>query len=180
MSNTKRLAIAWSIAACVAAGCGDEGPDHEHPGQHGGQGHPEAGSDAHASAPCPESIPDFVATASAGLEVTGTSKRISAKLIDADWSPPYKGDNEWDVLFLDAAGEPIDDLEIKEALTFMPVHGHPGKKTPVASKLDEPGVMHFEDVNLFMGGPWQVIFKVASETAAGSDEVIFEVCVNDN
>ena len=45
---------------------------------------------------------------------------------------------------------------------------------------DEPGLVRFEQVNLFMGGPWEVTFGVESEAAGGDDEMKFYVCVKDD
>ncbi len=183
MIDGRNLGLTLVLAACVAAGCGDD-TDMDHAGHHDGghAGHGDtgdAGGHHEMKTPCPPSIPDFVATPSGGLEVTGNNDRISAKLIDADSNPPYKGDNEWDVLFSDADGEPLADIEIEKAETYMTVHRHPGEKTPRPSKLDEPGVVRFETLNLFMGGPWEVRFNVASEVAGGSDYLVFHVCVPD-
>lgn len=176
MTKGRRLGLALLVAAFGAVGCGEGEDDHDHSHsavEDGGGDHPEM------KTPCPASIPEFIATPTGGLEVTGNGNRITAKLIDADSNPPNKGDNEWDVLFRDLDGEPLDDLEIEETQTFMPVHGHPGQKTPQATKLAQAGVVRFETVNLFMGGPWEARFRVASEAAGGSDYLVFHVCVPD-
>lgn len=183
MTMGKRLGLALLLAACGASGCGDDGADHVHEGMAGENGN-HAGHDGHAGddgglepVPCPDTIPEFVATPSGGLEVTGTSKRVTAKLIDADWRPPFKGDNEWTIVFRDSDGEPLEDVEVKQAETFMPAHNHAGKKAPKATQLDEPGTFLFKDVNLFMGGPWEARFDVTSPSAGGDDHLVFHVCV---
>ena len=131
--------------------------------------------------PCPRSTPEFVATPSAGLEAIGRdSSLVTAKLIDADYSPPRIYRNDWTILFSDADGEPLDDIAITKAEPYMPVHGHDGGFPPKIMKLKEPGVVFFQDINLKMGGPWEVRFWVDSEQAGGADYIVFDVCVNDD
>lgn len=164
------IAAAAISFATFAAGCGDDGAmDHDDDHSHGMEdaGHVE-------KVPCPASTPEFVL----GLEATGKDGHVTARLLDADWIPPRKGTNDWSVEFLDADGMPVEDMEITKAESFMPVHNHDGRYPPTITALDDPGTFQLDNINLHMGGPWEVRFTVDSESA-GSDYIVFNVCVDD-
>lgn len=168
-----RPSIAAAFAfAILAAGCGDDSDandDHAHNGhEHDGGGHePEP-------VPCPASTPEF----KLNLEATGEDGNVTARILEADYIPPRKGTNDWQVVFLDADGNPLEDVEVTKAEPFMPVHNHDGRYPPTMTALDDPGTFEFESINMHMGGPWEMRFTVESESA-GDDYIVFHVCVED-
>ena len=164
MTKGIALGTALLVASCWTVGCGDDGALDD-----GGQSSDEV--------PCPETIPPFVATASDGLEAAGEDGLITAKLIDADWKPPRVWRNDWTLLFRNAEGEPLDDIEIEMARPWMAVHGHDGEFPPTITKLDESGTVQFDDINFArMSGPGEVQIE-ATAASAGSDYIVFDVCV---
>src|SRR5690349_2768426 len=91
MLKARVLGAALLAATCCASGCGDDSESDA-----------AAPIDGHVpdteKVPCPATIPEFVATPSGGLEVTGRDTGlVTAKLIDADYSPPRLFRNDWTV-----------------------------------------------------------------------------------
>jgi hypothetical protein len=164
------IAAAAFAFALFGAGCGDdEADDHAHSGQeHDGGGH------GLEPVPCPASTPEF----KVGLEATGESANVTARIVEADYVPPRKGPNDWQVVFVDGEGMAVEDVAITKAEPYMPVHRHDGRYPPTVTELDDPGAFDVENINLHMGGPWEVRFTVESESA-GDDYIVFNVCVED-
>jgi hypothetical protein len=155
------------VSLVIAAGCGDDKNDAAPPA--GGDDAGVEGDDS--DVPCPAETPTF----EPGLSASG-DKGLTAKLVSADPENPHKYENAWVLDFVDAQGAPLEDIEIDEAETFMPVHRHGGGLTPVPTKLSEPGRVRVEKLNFTMAGPWEVILNVSS-AKAGSDTIVFNVCV---
>jgi hypothetical protein len=167
-----------TLALLLACGGDDPAPGREQPDAHVHE-HDDAGAHAMhdastADIPCSDDIPPV----EPGREQLGKEGRIRARLLEADPAMPRKGENDWKVLFSTPDGEPITDLSVTRAWTFMPVptHNHSGKFEPEASALEQAGEWSFAGFNFTMRGPWEVRFDLASETA-GDDYVVFEVCV---
>lgn len=165
---------ALMLGAVAALGCGDDGSDdggatHDHHLPHDGGMH----DGAVAMVPCPEDLPEFAT----GLRAMGEDQRVQAELVDAQYVPPRKYRNDWTVAFLDANGEPLDDVEVAEVEPFMPTHNHDGRYPSVWEMLDEPGQFQVDDINLWMTGPWEVRFRVSSDSAGGDDYIVFDVCI---
>lgn len=155
------------VSVLISAGCGDDKHDASHPTDGDDAGAESDDSDV----PCPPETPMF----EPGLSASG-DKGLTAKLVSAAPENPHKYENEWVLDFVDAQGAPLEDIEIDEAETYMPVHRHGGGLTPEPTKLSEPGRVQIEKLNFTMAGPWEVILNVSS-AKAGSDTIIFRVCV---
>jgi hypothetical protein len=158
-----RIIVSLGLASTLAA-CGDDDDDD--------MTEPDADA-SYPEAPCPEDTPDF----RIGLEAAGREDAIVARLVDADPSPPRLYRNDWTIDFLTADGTALEDVEVSEARTFMPVHGHDGGNTPDVNALDGAGRFDFIGLNMWMSGPWQVQLTLASESA-GDDYVVFNVCID--
>jgi hypothetical protein len=169
MRVVKNLLQPLSVICLLAApACGDD--DDAEPMDH--ENHPPVDG-SFPETPCPEETPEF----RIDLEASGEEGAIDARLVDADYLPPRKGHNDWEVEFVDSDGAALDDVELVKALPFMPVHGHDGNHEPKVEALDEPGRFAVDELNLWMTGPWQVQLTVSSESA-GDDYIVFDVCVD--
>jgi hypothetical protein len=167
MERYRTLGCVALVLATAALGCGDSGDD----GQEGDDGFvPEGGF---AMVPCPEGLLENFAN---GLQVMGEEERIQAELVDAQYVPARQYRNDWTVAFLNDRGEPLDDVEITYAQSFMPTHNHDGRFPPMWAMLPEPGQFQVDDINMWMPGPWEVQFSVSS-ASAGDDRVVFDVCI---
>lgn len=167
--------------ALLAAACGDDTSD---PSGNGGTGNidgaatvQDAGTPSPSgepkTVPCPADLPAF----GPGLTATSDNSLIMAKLVSADPTVPHKYENQWVVDFMDAQGNPVADIQVDSAETYMPVHQHNGGFPPESMVLtDPPGRVQFDAVNFTMPGPWEVRFQVSS-AAVGTDRVVFNVCV---
>lgn len=145
------------------AGAADAESDASHPGQ--GQ----VGDDDFKG--CPEGIPDFD-----GLSAVGEEKVFAVRVTEAMPAEPERYINNWTVEITTADGEPVDDVQIDRARTFMPIHGHDGNVQSVITPLDEPGEFDVEKLNFTMRGPWEVQLWLYSESL-GEDYVVLDVCV---
>lgn len=159
-----RIIFSLGLMTTVVA-CGDDG----------GEDMTEPHTDAsYPEAPCPEDTPDF----RIGLQATGREGVIVARLVDAYPSPPRIYRNDWTLDFLTPDGTAIEDLELSEVRTFMPVHGHDGgPRLPELDALDDAGRFELTGLNMWMSGPWQVQLTLASESA-GDDYIVFNVCID--
>jgi hypothetical protein len=152
------LGIAWAVAVL---GCGSSSPDQNPPAN-------DAGADAAAYGAC------AVSALALPLTQSGKSGRLAATLVAAEPNPPAKHDNTWTVRVQDTSGAPLDDAQIASAETYMPVHDHAGVPAPTAEET-EPATFSVE-VPFMMRGPWEVRLDLSSQRA-GSDRVVFDVCV---
>jgi hypothetical protein len=125
---------------------------------------------------CPSDTPVFVA----GLVADGETGVVNARLIDASALPPQKYRNDWTIEFTSEEGTPLDDVDlaVDDVLAKMPGHSHVNSPRAV-NALPEPGRYELEYLNLFMRGPWEIEIMAASESA-GSDRLVFRVCVVDD
>jgi hypothetical protein len=154
----------------LVAGCGDEDdPNHRTSHDHDG------GADAAEFEGCPESTPVF----EVGMSTPGRAGRIMAVLRDASDLPPARYFNDWTLAFTDAAGAPLEDVDVVKARAYMRVHDQYGLPDPsVARRAVEPAAFDFKRLNLFMRGPWEVQLSLRSESA-GEDDVVVDVCVDE-
>jgi hypothetical protein len=170
--RAQRVSVAVALGLIVLAGgaCGDSanrtGPDagaeseHEHEHESTFEG-------------CPESTPPFAL----GMQAVGELGRITGTLIDASNAPPLRYLNDWIVEFVDGEGQPLEDVSIRRARPFMPVHGHDGNVQP-SVRQEQPGRFAVDGLNLNMRGPWEIQFQLRSPSA-GDDYVVFHVCVDE-
>jgi len=162
------LLTLFALAGLTLAACsGDDEPSMEAPGD----------ADAYVpldDADCPDDLPELFIN----MEMTGASGLIKAKVKDADQVPLGWYHNDWVVLFTGPNDEPLDGLTMTEASTWMPVHGHGGGQVPTIMPLED-GEFDVDGLNITMGGPWQVIFKMEATDGDGeavSDVVTFNLC----
>lgn len=154
----------------VDAGTSEEDASHD--------GHLEPHDDP---VPCPSTIPDF----EPGMTVAGesadtasmTPARISARLISASPTQPRKYENNWVLEFIDAEGQPIEDIEVDPEEPWMDVHGHGGDWEPTVVEREEPGQLELDRINLKMPGPWRLTLNASSKEADISDVIEVHVCV---
>lgn len=160
--------ISSAFALLVLGGCpSDDEPTMTAP-EHDG------GDTPFAPADCPDEVPELFIH----MEATGASGLIKAEVIDADKIPLGWYHNDWVVLFTGPDGEPLEDVEMTKASTWMPVHGHGGGQIPTIMPLED-GKFDVDGLNISMGGPWQIIFEMEATNADGeaiSDIVTFDLC----
>jgi hypothetical protein len=144
---------------------------------------------AFATAACGSSSPDPAPAIPAGdaasfscnappwsipMSQDGSAGHLTATVVGAMPEAPAKHNNVWTVEVLDKNRAPVADTEIALAQTSMPVHGHLGDPPPTV-ELATPATFRLA-FDLAMRGKWNVRLDLTSATA-GSDEVVFEVCV---
>jgi len=163
-----RGACVFAVALFGAA-CGDDD-----------SGAKDAGHDDHVH----EDDGGFAATCNgvpllaADTIAKGDEGHYQVQVIDTNpYSPPRKRTGDWVVEIQDSAGEPAADVDLLEVKPFMPAHGHNGIRKPEIASGDEPGSFLVTDVNLWMGGVWEVTFLL--DGPDGSDKAVFDVCIED-
>lgn len=100
---------------------------------------------------------------------------LSASLVEANPSPPAKGNNTWLLELSDADGNPVEALDFS-AVLYMPEHGHNSSPTTVSAEAT-PGRYEVSRITFTMGGVWEVRLISAGETT--SRDVLFYVDVAD-
>jgi hypothetical protein len=177
MMKCARSKYVWLFGLCLslaASSCGDD-PAHEHDdagdGADAGEQH-EHEEDTEFEG-CPESTPEF----ELGMEAEGMQGHITGTLLEASSVPPLRYLNDWQVEFVDSQGNALEDVSIRSARPFMPVHGHDGNVKPVV-RAEGEGRFSVTGLNLNMRGPWEVQFQLRSATA-GDDYVVFHICVQE-
>jgi hypothetical protein len=184
-----RLATIWmlAIAASLAWGCdssddsgemegasasGAAGDGSASPGDgSAGSGDGAASMEEYALIPCDDTIPEFTL----GLRAEGRDGNYVAEIVSASPSPPEKFRNDWVVRVLDTNDEPMSDGEMTEVQPYMPAHGHDGLFMPSITPGEGAGEYQLGNLNLWMGGPWEVRLWV--DGGAGSDYIVFNVCI---
>jgi hypothetical protein len=114
-------------------------------------------------------------TYSPGLEHPGANGYV-VQLIDAQPSPPAKGDNVWNVRVLNPDQTPASGMDIS-VKTWMPHHQH---GSPINAEVTHgPGAGEYvlNPVNLFMPGIWEVTINIGNGAAA-VDAVTFTFCID--
>ncbi len=112
-----------------------------------------------------------------GSHTTGPEGRYTAELLALAPGPPQKFRNDWRVRILDEDGEIAEDAVVVEAEPFMVAHQHDGLFAPEISRSDLPGEFNVDNLNLWMGGPWEV--RLWIEGSAGAERLVFDVCIED-
>ena len=151
-----------SLAACSS----DDAPSME--------AQEDAGYVPRDEADCPDELAELFI----GMEQAGASGLLKGSVQDADPVPLGWFHNDWVVRFTGPDDEPLEELAMTEASTWMPVHGHGGGQVPTIMSLED-GEFDVDGLNITMGGPWQVIFKMEATNADGeaiSDVVTFNLC----
>lgn len=151
------------LAACLLLlGCGDDA---------GSDPQPEAGHDAGQESVC---------VAMHGLIAEGSSYEsdsggLQLRLTALTPERPDLGDNRWQFLVRDDAGDPVPDLNVHFSL-WMPQHAHGSLKTVVVEDQGD-GKYSAEPVNFHMPGYWEVTVKLTD----GEDEyaVLLPTCVGE-
>jgi len=155
------------VVALFGAACGDDASG----GKDAGQDDVDAGG--FTGVPCGDVQPLYADTIAVGDE-----GYYQVRVIDTDpYAPPRKQSGDWLVEVQDSAGEPAADADLLEVRPFMPTHGHNGIRKPMIASGDEPGRFMVTDVNLWMGGPWEVTFVL--DGPDGNDKALFDVCIED-
>ena len=168
---TRSLWCGSFLLVGLALACGGDGaskPESER--EHADASHEPSTEDE--VIPCPSSTPTF----EPGMSVAGESARITARLVSAQPTAPRKFENSWVLEFVDAEGQPIDDIKVTPNEPWMDVHNHGGGYAPDVVARDEPGQLEFDRINLKMPGPWRLNLN-ASSAKAGDDEIVIHVCV---
>lgn len=142
-----------SLAACAGADSGGGG---------GGQ----AGDGAADIAPF-----------SLGLTEPSDRAKFQVRVAAASPAPPQKYRNDWVVELLDMDGVPLQDAELYEVQPFMPAHGHDGGFAPDVTADEATGEFAVDNINLWMGGHWEVRFFV--RTPDVEDRAVVDVFIED-
>jgi hypothetical protein len=166
----------WILLCLISCACGDS--SHAHPDDESADAGSAAGDgdqdDEDSSFEgCPADTPPFAL----GMQAEGMLGHITGSLISASNVPPLRFLNDWTVEFVDGMGAPIEDVSIRTARPFMPVHGHDGNVKPTVS-AEGPGRFAIKSLNLNMRGPWEIQFQLRS-ASAGDDYVVFHICVQE-
>jgi hypothetical protein len=123
---------------------------------------------------CADSVPEL----DIGMEALGPSGLIKGKVIGADPTPLGWFHNDWVVQFTGPDGEPLTEITMTKASTWMPGHGHGGEHIPTIMPLDD-SQFDVDGLNITMGGAWQIIFEMEAVNGDGetvSDKVTFNLC----
>lgn len=102
---------------------------------------------------CSPEIPPF-ATGASGLTQMDEAANLQVRIAEADWEPPAKDYNTWEIAVTDLAGAPLSDAVISWACSWMPAHGH-GINPKAIEKLPD-GHFSLVKMNLSMNGGWDV------------------------
>lgn len=117
-----------------------------------------------------------VQTYAVGLRSKSADGAIEVTFVDADPSPPAKGNNTWTVQILPSTpeGPTLQDPTI-ETIAYMPDHGHTSPIKPTATKVADD-TYEIKPVSLSMPGVWEVTLKIADQGGA-SYSVKFTFCI---
>ena len=154
----KHLGLALAFAA-LASGCGN----------------PPAGDDDDdfTNVPCDEDTRDDEYVA--GLEKIGLSNMLKATLDDASPAPPDVGNNVWTLTVVDNGNDtPLDGCTF-DVTPWMPDHNHGTSPAPIAAPAGGAGEYEVSQLNLFMGGLWEVTLEA---TCTGmTDTLVYTFCL---
>lgn len=162
-----RLLVALSPALLLLACSSDPTPAE---GAAGGAGAAGAGG----SAPSVCAKDDRAQTFTQGLEARSDKGTLTLRLLTIDPNPVFKGNNAWKLQIVDAAGSPVDGLEVS-VKPFMPDHNHGSSIVPSVTPAGSDGRYDVTLLNLFMPGLWQVTFTVKSQ--GQTEQATFSFCV---
>jgi hypothetical protein len=171
---TGLLALICVLGAAPLAGCGDDdgdgaAGDGHHAGSHDGG---LTGADFEM-VPCPPELEEITI----GLQADGQDGNYKAEIVSVSPAPPELYRNDWVIRILDLDDEPVADAEITMARPFMPAHNHDGTFQPTVSAGDGDGEFALDDLNMWMGGPWEVQVDVSGPD--GTDYIVFDVCIEE-
>ncbi len=158
-----KLAIGLVLAILVGSSCGGDG----------GGGAGAAGTAGAGGSNVVGCLTDMRAmTYAANMELPSKEARLKLVLVSSDPAPPTKGNNNWMLKVLDAAGAPVmgATLDVKP---FMPDHGHGTSIVPTITPAGD--AYKVDNVNLFMAGLWQVTITVSA--GMKSDFGVFSFCI---
>ncbi len=111
-------------------------------------------------------------TYAANMQLASKEGRLKLVLESSDPAPPIKGNNNWVLKVLDAAGAPVTGATLM-VVPKMPDHGHGTSIVPTITPMGD--AYQIGNVNLFMAGLWEVTISVSA--AMSSDYGVFSFCV---
>ena len=150
--------------ALFLASCGGDGPSA------GGAGSGGAGAGGAGAIGCASDTRAM--TYSANMELPSKDGRLKLVLQSSDPAPPVKGNNNWVLRVLDAAGAPVTGATLT-VVPKMPDHGHGTSIVPTITPMGD--TYRVDNVNLFMAGLWEVTITVSA--GANSDFGVFSFCI---
>lgn len=109
-----------------------------------------------------------------GVERITEDGKYVLRLLRSTPEPELSGPYLWRVQLLDLRNEPVTGAKLTVE-PYMPAHGH-GTSAVMVSSLGE-GQFSFKDMNLYMGGLWEV--RVDIEVEDQTSRVVFPVCLNE-
>lgn len=168
------------LGACAA----DDDDDHGNP--------PHDAMSGLSAAKCtPEQLEFMSGPAGIGMVTMGEKMLAQIRTLDASPRQPKRFENDWTVGFLNAAGQPLNDVQIVSVCAYMPEHRHfepPQQITP----MSDPSSFKFSKLNLSMAGAWLVQVAINSPTiggtpsmatrcdpAMGSEMIVLHACIPD-
>jgi hypothetical protein len=170
MNNWKISSFA-GLCVALAAGCSSNS------GSDAGQGNQADGTDPVAA--CVTQWASSGATQFAtGMSAAGgetDAGGVTARLLDANPSPPAVGDNSWTFAVDGPDGNPLMGATIK-LTQKMPAHGHGGVKTPVVTDNGD-GTYDLSPINFNMDGFWLNHFEVVNAAQNIDETLSINICV---
>ena len=97
-------------------------------------------------------------------------------MVSVDPLPLLQGSADFVIDFTTADGQPVSDIALDQARTYITVHGHPGPGTPQSRPGPSQDGSKFDNFKFNMRGPWLVQLTVSSPSV-GDDYIVFDVCV---
>jgi len=159
--------LAFSTALLLLACSSDPAPAEGSAGAAGSAG-------AGGSSPSVCAKDNRAQTFAQGLEAKSDKGTHTLRLLTIDPDPVFKGNNAWKLQIVDAAGAPVDGLDVS-VKPFMPDHNHGSSIVPTVTPVGSDGRYDVTLLNLFMPGLWQVIFTVQSP--GQTEQATFSSCV---
>lgn len=137
-----------------------------------GPGNPSDDDDDMTTIPCSEETrdDDYVA----GLLKTGLNNNLETTLDSADPAPPDQGNNVWEVTVREVGGAEMQGCTI-DVTPFMPDHGHGTSPQPLVAAGTDTGTYDITQINLFMGGLWEITLDI--DCSGTTDTVVYRFCV---
>ena len=163
-TRTRLLALAL-CATLVSIGCGDEETKGDPSGADAGP------DDGEEEVPCRAEYPVY------HEGITVKAGELTVSLLTVSPEPPrQQTPNTWMLEVKDAAGAPAAGFTIENPDSYMPVHGHKGKRPPKVVPQSEPGRVQLAAIDFTMRGPWQVNFDVVPQGGAAIPATL-QICV---
>lgn len=143
-----------AVAALILAACGEPADDHDHHHDHG------------ATSPCAED--DRGGTLAVGDRFEGDGLTVEVAALDP--APPEVGLNDWELIVPDTV-----EGCTAEVVPDMPDHGH---GAPVGSVGLDGTTLTVDDLDLTMGGYWEVEVTLTCGADAELMQAVMGFCVD--